>query len=79
MPGPFEAVTRVAIEELILNRVSEGKFGYVLTREAMHDLREDIFSLIITSRSLKAAGDRLLGRDAPPPQRPIKGAGRAPR
>lgn len=79
MAGPFEAVTRVAIEELLLNRVTEGKFGYVLTREAFAHLREDIFSLLITSRSLKAAGDKLLGRDMAPVARSIKGAGKVPR
>lgn len=79
MAGAFEAVTRVAIEELILGRVNEGKFGYVLTREAFHLLKEDIFSLLVTSRTLKAAGDKMMNREPGPTQRTIKGAGKAPR
>jgi hypothetical protein len=76
MAGAFEAVTRVAIEELILGRVTEGRFGYVLTKESFGLLRDDIYTLLVTSRSLKAAGDKMLGRDAAPPARPIRGAGR---
>jgi hypothetical protein len=60
MPGPFEAATRAAIEELIQNHGQESKFGYVLTHESSKKLIDALFQLLQTSRSLKSAGDRML-------------------
>jgi putative AlgH/UPF0301 family transcriptional regulator len=60
MPGPFEGATRAAIEELIQNHAQESKFGLILTRDSFQDLVGDLYALLVTSRSLKAAGDRLL-------------------
>lgn len=58
--SPFESATRVAIEEIIKNRASQSRFGSLITEESMKDLIDDIFDLLMTSRSLKAGGDRLL-------------------
>jgi hypothetical protein len=60
MTTPFESATRVAIEEIILERLEPSKFGYFASREAVLELTNDIFDLLKTSRSLKAAGDRMM-------------------
>ena len=60
MKSPFEDATKVALEEIILEHTEKSKFGFFLTRESVTDLTEDLFKLFKTSRSLKAAGDRLL-------------------
>ncbi|MEZ4743914.1 MAG: hypothetical protein R3B45_15955 [Bdellovibrionota bacterium] len=64
MHTPFETATRVAIEEIILERMQPSKFGYFATHEAIRDLTDDIYELLKTSRSLKAAGDRMLSTAA---------------
>ncbi len=82
MPGPFEAATRAAIEELIQNHGQESKFGYVLTHENSKKLIDALFQLLQTSRSLKSAGDRMLtGGMAPPsaPRTPVSQGPRTPR
>jgi hypothetical protein len=61
MAGLFESVTRVAIEEIIRNHAQTSKFGYVLTESAFQEMTDDIFNLLLASRELKAAGDRLTG------------------
>ncbi|MEY4632150.1 MAG: hypothetical protein RIQ81_2270 [Pseudomonadota bacterium] len=68
MAGLFESVTRVAIEEIIRNHAQTSKFGYVLTEAAFQDMTDDLFNLLLASRELKAAGDRLTGAalQAPP-------------
>ena len=66
MSTPFETATRVAIEEIILERLEASKFGYFVSREGVRDLTNDIFELLKTSRSLKAAGDRMLQSPVPP-------------
>ncbi len=66
----FENVTKVAIEEMIIGRSQASKFGYILTKENARDLVDDIFNLLLTSRNLKAAGDKMLqGGVAMPPTR----------
>ena len=60
MAGPFEGVARAAIQELIETHAQASKFGYVLTHEGFQDLTNDLYNLLVTSRSLKAAGDRML-------------------
>ena len=60
MAGIFESVTRVAIEEILLNHAKEAKYGYLLPKEALNDLRDEIYNLLVTSRDLKAAGDKLI-------------------
>jgi len=58
--SPFESVTKIAIEEIIQKNASESKFGYILSKDAFHELAEDIFQLMQMSRSLKSSGDTLL-------------------
>ena len=56
----FESVTRVAIEEIIAKHSEESKFGYILSKDALKELTDDFFDLLMTSRNLKSAGDRFL-------------------
>ena len=60
MSGAFEGATRAAITEIIQTHAQESKFGYVVTPDALQDIVGDLYALVQTSRSLKAAGDRLL-------------------
>jgi len=60
MAGAFEGATKVAIEEMIQAHAQASKFGYILSAESLQDLVGEIYGLIVTSRSLKAAGDRLM-------------------
>ena len=60
MSGIFESVTRVAIEEILLNHAKEAKYGYVLPKDSLNELRDEIYNLLVTSRNLKAAGDKLI-------------------
>ena len=61
MAGVFETATRAAIEEIIQAHAQASKFGFVLTKESFGKLTDDIYDLLVTSRNLKAAGDRFLG------------------
>ncbi|MBF0442357.1 MAG: hypothetical protein HQK54_10665 [Oligoflexales bacterium] len=65
MAGVFEKATRSAIEEIILSHCNESKFGYLLTKESFEELRDEIYDFFVTSRNLKAAGDRLLSNGFP--------------
>ncbi len=60
MTGAFEAATRAAIQDLIQTHSQASKFGYILTHEGFQDLTNDLYALLATSRTLKAAGDRFL-------------------
>ena len=60
MKGAFEGATRVAIEEIIKNRAHTSKFGLILTEQTLVNLVDDLLDLLMTSRSLKAGGDKLL-------------------
>jgi hypothetical protein len=66
MRGTFESVTRVAIEEIIKSHAQASKFGYVLSENGFQDLTNDIFELLLTSRTLKTAGDRMIAGAAAP-------------
>jgi hypothetical protein len=66
MNGPFESVTKCAIEEILRAHAKDSKFGLVLAPESIRDVVADLYNLVQTSRSLKAAGDRLMS-GAPPP------------
>ena len=46
--------------EIITKHAKESKFGFILTPESFRDLADDLYNLLATSRSLKAAGDKLL-------------------
>jgi hypothetical protein len=58
--GPFEIATRSALLEIIESHASESKFGYVLTKENLETLVGSLYELLVTSRSLKDAGDRFI-------------------
>ena len=66
MRGAFESVTRVAIEEIIKGHAQPSKFGFVLTAEGFEELTNDLFEFLQTSRTLKAAGDRLIAGGGSP-------------
>jgi hypothetical protein len=70
MAGPFEVATRAAIEELILMHAQQSKFGYILTHEGTQDLVDGLYDLLLTSRSLKSAGDRFMAAEVAPPRKP---------
>ena len=56
----FETATKVAIREIIENHAKPGKFGYFLSEDGVLGLTSEIYELVVTSRSLKSAGDRML-------------------
>ncbi|MFW7379569.1 MAG: hypothetical protein ACOH5I_12220 [Oligoflexus sp.] len=62
MASTFEMATRAAIKEIISKNVSESKFGFVMTHDALAEICDDIFNLLITSRNLKSAGDRWMAK-----------------
>ena len=66
MASMFESVTRVAIAEIITKHAKESKFGYILTKDCLNLLTNDIFDLLLTSRNLKSAGDRFIQNNAQP-------------
>lgn len=70
MAGAFEIATRSAIREIILATVHESKFGYVLSHENLEALNSQLFDLFVTSRNLKAAGDRMIAQGFAPAQSP---------
>lgn len=64
-----ENVTRMALEEMVLARASESRFGYILSEDGFRLLMDDLYEFFETSRSLKAAGDRFLRKATTQPQR----------
>ena len=60
MAGPFEIATKVAIKEIIQNHTTESKFGAFLSEEALNGAVSELYDLVVTSRNLKASGDKLL-------------------
>lgn len=82
MAGAFEHATRAAIEEMIQTHAQESKFGYVLSQESFKDLAGAFYDLLMTSRTLKSAGDRFLAGAAaarPPEPRRVPTVGRPPK
>lgn len=77
MAGAFEVATRSAIHEIITDAVQESKFGYVMSHEALQQITDQIFDLFITSRNLKAAGDRMIAQGLVPGMNP--GASKKPK
>jgi hypothetical protein len=61
MAGIFETATKEAIREILLSAMHESRFGYVLSPDNLETLNDQIFDLFLTSRNLKAAGDKFLG------------------
>lgn len=70
MAGAFEVATRSAIREIIVDAVQESKFGFVMTHEALQQISDQIFDLMLTSRNLKAAGDRMISQGIAPTSQP---------
>lgn len=60
MAGAFETATRAAIQDLIESHAQPSKFGYILSHEGFKELTSDLYNLLMTSRNLKAQGDRFL-------------------
>ena len=56
----FRDVAGVAIEEIIRKHVTNSKYGFFLSEDALKELVADMFEFVETSRSLKSAGDRYL-------------------
>lgn len=76
----FERVTKAALEEIVKTHAKESKFGLVLVQESVPRLVQDLYDLLLTSRSLKSAGDRLLAQGPPTStQPPRSSATRSPR
>lgn len=67
MRGAMESATRMALHEMITSHASQSKFGFVLSPESMRDLVDTLYDFFETSRTLKAAGDRMIqqGMQAP--------------
>jgi hypothetical protein len=70
MAGHLEHITKVALAEMIQDHAQSSKFGYVLTDEGFTGLVNQLYEFFETSRSLKSAGDRMLGQPATPPRMP---------
>lgn len=70
MPSPFTSVTRVALEEMVLEHMKPSKYGYFMTKDDQKKLVEKLVEFLATSRSLKAAGDRLMQQQLSPPGAP---------
>lgn len=68
MAGAFEIATKAAIEEIIESHAQKSKFGYILTNESFRSLADDFYQLLMNSRNLKAAGDRMLPGVSQAPQ-----------
>ena len=60
MASTLENVARVAIKEIITSKANESKFGFVMTHDDLHEICDDLFNLLQTSRNLKTAGDRFI-------------------
>ncbi len=73
MAGIFETATKEAIREILLSAMHESRFGYVLSPDNLDTLNDQIYDLFLTSRNLKAAGDKFLGLGAAPSPRPNPG------
>tara|TARA_B100000902_G_C26461658_1_gene505738 strand:+ start:264 stop:491 length:228 start_codon:yes stop_codon:yes gene_type:complete len=72
MVTPFESVARAALEEMLRKHFHESKYGYILAKDGMDELVDDLYQFLQTSRSLKDAGDRMIGGMAGPKPR-VKG------
>ncbi|MEI6397587.1 MAG: hypothetical protein WCO71_02340 [Pseudomonadota bacterium] len=66
MRGAMESVTKMALEEMIASHSKESRFGYVMSEENMKELVDTLYEFFETSRSLKAAGDRMLQQGTQP-------------
>ena len=69
MTSPFEGAARAAIEEIILKHAQSGKFGFILTEQNLAEVTDDLYGLLVTSRTLKSAGDKFIQQSAEPSPR----------
>ncbi len=58
----FERVTKAAISDLIERFTTPSKFGRLMSPQACEELRDEFYNFVVTSRSLKSSGDRLVNR-----------------
>jgi hypothetical protein len=73
--SPFQSVARVAIEQLLEKHTQPSKFGFFLTQEGFDTLALELLTLLETSRTLRATGDRFLQG----PAAPLPSATKSPR
>ncbi len=79
MVKPFTSAAKIAIEDMVVRHTQTSKFGYFLTEEGLASLVTDLVEFLETSRSLKAAGDRLLAKSTEMPSAPSIRAKEMPR
>lgn len=60
MQGTFENVTRLALEEIILEQAKESKFGYVMTEDGFQNLVNKLHEFFLVSRNMRTMGERVL-------------------
>ena len=60
----FVSVARVALDEMVRKHTRPSKFGFFMTEEGLEDMVTELVEFLETSRSLKAAGDKLLNQGA---------------
>ena len=75
----FETATRAAIQDLIETHAQPSKFGFILSHEGFKELTNDLYALLMTSRNLKAQGDRFLAGGGPAPKAGAQGRPGKPR
>lgn len=76
MRGAMENATRMALEEMIVAHANQSRFGYVISPDGLRGLVDTLYEFFETSRSLKAAGDRLIQQSLQSPQPARVPAGR---
>lgn len=60
MASVFETATRTALEEILRDQLHASKHGYVLTRDGLDQVIDDLYEFFKASRSLKEVGDRFI-------------------
>ena len=59
MATPFEIATRAALQDIVKRHGQPSKFGIFFTDDALESLNHELYELLVTSRTLKQAGDRM--------------------
>lgn len=60
MSGTFEGVTRMALEEIVIENSKQSKFGYVLSEEGMQVLVDKLHEFFMVSRNMRSMGEKVL-------------------
>ena len=68
----FENVTKMALEEIVLEYAKEAKFGYLLTHESLSEMINHLNEFFMASRAMKSRGDMVLSGASPPAHNPQK-------